>query len=91
MSSDHPLWSLCAGAEDLSAGGKDSCGGDSGGPLMCQRSDGAWFQAGIVSFGTENGCGSPGHPGIYVDLSKYLDWMDRILQKNGMTHTICID
>ena len=49
---------LCAGAEE----GKDSCGGDSGGPLIKRAEYGTpWFQVGVVSFGsTVCGTGLPG-------------------------------
>ena len=44
--------------------GKDSCNGDSGGPLITNEAFGTpWFQVGIVSFGTTE-CGI-GVPGIY--------------------------
>ena len=43
--------------------GKDSCNGDSGGPLI-QKAEGVgkpWFQVGVVSFGTSRcGAGQPG-------------------------------
>lgn len=42
---------LCAGGKD----GRDSCNGDSGGPLMFLGENNSWYAAGIVSFGV--GCG----------------------------------
>ncbi|XP_062984855.1 mite allergen Der p 3-like [Elgaria multicarinata webbii] len=60
---------VCAG--DLK-GGKDSCGGDSGGPLICNGE-----QRGIVSSGGPL-CGDPRYPGIYTRLTKaYLTWIKR--------------
>ena len=65
-------------AAGYAAGGRDSCTGDSGGPLMVQ--DGAeWVQAGIVSFG--NGCARPGFYGIYTRISKVTNW---IYQRTGI-------
>ena len=51
---------LCAGGEL----GRDSCNGDSGGPLMATtKNDSAqWYLEGIVSFGAR--CGSQGWPGV---------------------------
>ncbi|KYB29266.1 serine protease P8 [Tribolium castaneum] len=61
---------LCAGGEQ----GRDSCNGDSGGPLMAVRNATAqWYIEGIVSFGAR--CGSEGWPGIYTRVSEYLDWI----------------
>ena len=42
--------------------GKDSCGGDSGGPLIQRASlSSPWFQVGVTSFGTRRcGSGTPG-------------------------------
>ena len=74
--------SLCASAPSFS-GGKDSCGGDSGGPLACQNKDGSWFLAGIVSFGPTIGCALEGLPGVYVDVSKYIDWIYNIVGDKG--------
>lgn len=64
---------LCAGGEK----GKDSCRGDSGGPLMKLEQVGgksAWFLKGIVSFGTEK-CGTEDVPGVYTRISKFMDWI----------------
>ena len=51
---------MCAGYK---TGGKDSCKGDSGGPLMVRQKDGRWVLVGLVSAGFS--CGQPGQPGIY--------------------------
>jgi len=61
---------VCAGYRE---GGKDSCKGDSGGPLMVQQADGRWVLIGIVSAGFS--CGKPGQPGIYHRISGTSDWI----------------
>ncbi|XP_050511896.1 phenoloxidase-activating factor 1 isoform X1 [Diabrotica virgifera virgifera] len=63
---------ICAGGED----GKDSCKGDSGGPLMKRSNENylQWYQEGIVSFGNED-CGTAGLPGIYTKVSKFVSWI----------------
>ena len=59
-------------------GGKDSCNGDSGGPLLVrnQANDGDVL-AGIVSFGSHLGCAAPNAYGIYTRVSYFLDWIQR--------------
>ncbi|CAL2050641.1 unnamed protein product [Caenorhabditis brenneri] len=66
---------FCAG---MSQGGKDSCQGDSGGPLVCLRA-GGWVQVGITAFGME--CGKAGQPGVYMNLSYFRGWVNRMLMK----------
>jgi hypothetical protein len=61
---------LCAG---LAEGGKDSCYGDSGGPLIVPDGGGGWLQAGIVSWGY--GCAQPNAYGVYTRLSNYKSWI----------------
>ena len=53
---------ICAGET-----GKDTCGGDSGGPLTINRGAGYTELVGIVSFGT--GCGLEGYPGVYSNVT----------------------
>lgn len=60
---------LCAGGDR----GKDSCRGDSGGPLMSLKTNN-WYAAGIVSFGPTP-CGYENWPGIYTRVSQYMDWI----------------
>jgi len=67
----YRLQNLVLSGEQICAGepGKDSCQGDSGGPLSA---DGA--QRGIVSWGFS--CADERWPGVYTDLSEYLDWIE---------------
>ena len=55
---------ICATAPN-----KDTCGNDSGGPLL----DDKGAQVGIVSFGKN--C-AEGYPGVFVRLSYYKDWIE---------------
>jgi len=71
---------VCAGYRQ---GGKDSCKGDSGGPLMVQQADGRWVLIGLVSAGFS--CGKPGQPGIYHRISSTSDWISFYI--NGRDHT----
>ncbi|MFE4539973.1 S1 family peptidase [Streptomyces scopuliridis] len=57
---------LCGGYPE---GGIDACQGDSGGPLFRKDNTGSYLQVGIVSWG--KGCGQPGYPGVYTEVSTY--------------------
>jgi len=61
---------LCAGQK-----GKDSCSGDSGGPMQI-GSGSTWMQIGVVSWGI--GCGKSHYPGVYSRITELRDWIDRI-------------
>lgn len=61
---------LCAGI--IPGGGKDSCSGDSGGPLILNN-QGQETLVGIVSYGY--GCAQAGYPGIYTSVASYRDWI----------------
>lgn len=64
---------ICAGGKD----GKDSCGGDSGGPLQAPgvyKQNLKYIQYGIVSFGPQS-CGTSGKPGVYTNIVYYVDWI----------------
>ncbi|XP_021010732.1 kallikrein 1-related peptidase b26-like, partial [Mus caroli] len=65
---------LCAGEM---GGGKDTCVGDSGGPLICD---------GVLQGTTSNGpepCGKPGVPAIYTNLIKFNSWIKDAMIKNS--------
>ncbi|KAK4007979.1 hypothetical protein OUZ56_013138 [Daphnia magna] len=59
--------------------GRDSCSGDSGGPMVTQEAPNSpWVQAGIVSWGI--GCGKPPYPGVYSRVTSFLDWINKNTQ-----------
>ncbi|XP_072175569.1 uncharacterized protein [Diadema setosum] len=66
---------ICAGYQ---AGEVDTCSGDSGGPLMCEGTDGRWHLVGITSYG--NGCARPSFPGVYTRVSPFIDWINSHIQ-----------
>jgi len=55
--------------------GKDSCNGDSGGPLLTEA-DGTGALAGIVSFG--RGCARE-DPGVYTNVENYVEWIQEAI------------
>ncbi|KAK2583734.1 hypothetical protein KPH14_009652 [Odynerus spinipes] len=64
---------ICAGGNI----GKDSCNGDSGGPLMKVETIDElprYYIIGLVSFGMER-CGSTTRPGVYTKVSHYIKWI----------------
>ena len=68
---------LCAG---IKAGGRDSCYGDSGGPLLATEA-GRPVQIGIVSWGegpsdSEVKCGHADVYGVYSRIDNFRDWID---------------
>ncbi|KAJ0114123.1 hypothetical protein J7T55_007957 [Diaporthe amygdali] len=58
---------FCAG---LTAGGKDSCSGDSGGPIV----DSSKVLQGLVSWG--NGCAEANYAGVYTRVGQFVSWID---------------
>ncbi|KAJ8021040.1 Ovochymase-1 [Holothuria leucospilota] len=64
---------ICAGIDE-----KSTCQGDSGGPLVCQEADGRWTLVGITSWGYQ--CGDPESPSVFVRVSKYLEYIESVIQ-----------
>ncbi|XP_049961974.1 trypsin-1-like [Schistocerca serialis cubense] len=62
---------ICAGMPE---GGRGQCSGDGGGPLLVNGT-----QIGIVSW-SRKPCVTKGSPGVYVEVSYYVDW---IKEKTG--------
>ncbi|XP_076597150.1 chymotrypsin-like elastase family member 2A isoform X2 [Chaetodon auriga] len=65
---------VCAGGDGVVSG----CNGDSGGPLNCQNSGGAWEVHGIVSFGSGLSCNFPKKPTVFTRVSAYISWMNTV-------------
>ena len=66
---------ICGGGNP----GKDTCYGDSGGPLAVPVGGGKVL-AGIVSYGS--GCARPNTPGVYTNVSHYIDWILEKIRTN---------
>ncbi|CAL4068184.1 unnamed protein product, partial [Meganyctiphanes norvegica] len=54
--------------------GKDTCRGDSGGPLMIKQEN-TWFQIGIVSFGPLDCGGHTSIPGTYTRVPNFIGFL----------------
>lgn len=71
---------ICVGGDR----GKDSCSGDSGGPLMyfddsAGGSKVVYYAAGITSYGYH--CGIENWPGVYTNITAYYDWIVNKIRK----------
>jgi len=60
---------VCAGDS-----GKDSCKGDSGGPLITSEND-RQALIGVVSWGLPGGCAIDGFPGVYSRVTEKMSWI----------------
>ena len=77
-------YQICAGGEK----NKDSCGGDSGSPLMKEIRKNissnkfiiSYVLIGMVSYGPE-ACGDENKMGVYTRVEGYEDWILRNLRK----------
>ncbi|CAH0715056.1 unnamed protein product, partial [Brenthis ino] len=67
---------ICAGGVK----GKDTCKGDSGGPLMYEY-DKLFYVVGVVSYGMSI-CGTEGSPAVYTNVYEYVPWIESVINKN---------
>jgi secreted trypsin-like serine protease len=68
---------ICAGA---SSGGKGTCNGDSGGPLIILGNSATQdVQVGIVSFGSSEGCSIVNYPSVFTRVSNYRQWIQDLI------------
>ena len=75
---------ICAGVPE---GGIDSCGGDSGGPLIVRDPERqVWVQAGVTSWG--DGCALPGKPGVYARTSALSAWIRETASDPSRVHRL---
>jgi secreted trypsin-like serine protease len=58
---------------------RDSCRGDSGGPLYVAHR-GGWLLAGVTSRGTDLGITMCGDGGLYTRVDKYASWIGSVLR-----------
>ena len=81
----NPKYQICAGGEK----NKDSCGGDSGSPLMKIVKNGIasnqnnyfYVLIGMVSYGPPE-CGIKNRMGVYTRVEGYEDWVLKALCKD---------
>lgn len=55
---------------------RDSCSGDSGGPLYISNPKGDWLLAGATSRSTKSAVSTCGDGGIYVRVDQYREWIE---------------
>ncbi|XP_017781183.1 PREDICTED: serine protease snake-like [Nicrophorus vespilloides] len=70
---------ICAGFV-----GRDTCKGDSGGPLQFKNPRGTYYIYGITSFGKP--CLLTPSPGVYTRVAYYIDWIENIVWPNGSSY-----
>ena len=72
---------ICSGSY---AGGKGSCNGDSGGPLMVALADGSFLQVGIVSWGftgtEKDSCDVEAEFSAFTRVANYSDWLTATIE-----------
>ncbi|XP_068605521.1 serine protease 33-like [Brachionichthys hirsutus] len=69
---------ICAGP---SGGGRGSCSGDGGGPMV-RKASSKWVQGGVMSFIAKAGCALPNVPGGYARVSQYESWIKKEVTTN---------
>ena len=61
-------------------GEKDTCDGDSGGPLLGRDTRaGRWRLVAVVSGGSNQGCAAKGALGLYTEIATHLGWIESVV------------
>jgi hypothetical protein len=68
-------WEMVAGHQGLQ---RDTCKGDSGGPLYIHAGNDQYALLGVTSRGVRNGFTTCGDGGIYVCLDRCVDWIEQV-------------
>ena len=95
---DHSFWDIeegyiCAGLppndstprtgwKHVTAGGKETCQGDFGAPLICDIDGTATF-IGINSDGDMTECGLTGKPAIHLNVNELTTWIQHIINQHS--------
>mmetsp|Transcript_22151 Transcript_22151/g.30838 ORF Transcript_22151/g.30838 Transcript_22151/m.30838 type:complete len:456 (+) Transcript_22151:89-1456(+) len=67
----YPETMFCAGFQQGNGFVRDTCFGDSGGPVLAASTE---EQVGIVSWGV--GCAKTQYPGVYVKVGNFYEWIE---------------
>nr|XP_039262068.1 granzyme K-like [Styela clava] len=77
---------LCAGRYE---GDKDTCRGDSGGPVICQRCQTCgWYLAGTTVYGARY-CGLENKPAIYMNIRNFQYWIEQKVPIKSSGFYVC--
>ena len=67
---------ICAGVKGTNLSG---CHGDSGGPYVCQASNGKWFLQGAVSWGSPR-CSAAERYTVFARVAKFRNWINQYVR-----------
>lgn len=81
-----PANTICAGF--LASPPRDTCNGDSGGPLLVATGASTWKQVGITSFGDSTGCAQSTFPGVYTRVGDFNAWINDVQTKPDLVVVI---
>jgi len=69
---------MICGANPTATSNQSGCHGDSGGPFVCQQSDGSWKLHGAVSWGSPK-CDARDSYTVFARVAKFRSWIDQYI------------